>query len=212
MSLQKLIAQKDLAAIRQALDQNPDLANEGMPYDEHNTTKAHPLHRICDGVFNNTYSDEEAVEMASLLLKYGARVDGYELVENQDTPLLAAASLHADQVGLLYIEKGATIHHAGCHGGTALHWAAWTGRDKLVQRLIQEGSDIHKRCTTFWGTPLLWAVHGFKFGGPENRYHQIDCVRLLLEAGSDKAIPNKEGAKAIDFLSEEDVELRQLLS
>ncbi|QMW00621.1 hypothetical protein [Spirosoma foliorum] len=107
MSLQKLIAEKYLDGIRQALDQNPDLANKGMPYDEHNTTKAHPLHRICDGVFNNTYSDEEAVEMASLLLEYGARVDGYKLVENQDTPLLAAASLHADKVGLLYIEKGA---------------------------------------------------------------------------------------------------------
>lgn len=209
--MKQLITNKDYEGIRKALAENPSLANEGIPYDEENPTKAHPLHRICDGVFSHTYTDEEAVEMARIFLQYGARIDGDGLVEKQDTPLLAAASLHAEKVGILYIENGANIHHAGCHGGTALHWAAWVGRDKLVERLIREKADIEQRCIDFKGTPLLWAVHGFKHGGPENRYHQVECVRLLLAAGADKTTANADGTTLLNFLDEQDTELRDLL-
>jgi len=209
--MRQLIINKDYEGIRKALAENPALANEGIPYDEENTTKAHPLHRICDGVFSHTYTDEEAVEMARIFLAYGAHVDGDGLTEEQDTPLTAAASLHAEALGILYIENGANIHHAGCHGGTALHWAAWVGRDKLVERLIQEKADMEQLCSAFKSTPLLWAVHGFKFGGPENRYHQAECVRLLIAAGASKNTPNLDGTAPIDFLEEADTELRDLL-
>ncbi|MCW3468033.1 ankyrin repeat domain-containing protein [Chitinophaga nivalis] len=209
--MQTLINNKDYEGIQKALSQNPSLANEGIPFDETNTAKAHPLHRICDGVFANTYTDQEAVEMARIFLAYGANINGYGLTEEQDTPLTAAASLHAEEVGILYIENGAAIHHAGCHGGTALHWAAWVGRDKLLARLLREKADIHKRCIDFKGTPLLWAVHGFKYGGQENRYNQIECVRLLLEAGADKTVPNVEDITPFEFLDEEDTALISLL-
>ncbi|WP_461081986.1 ankyrin repeat domain-containing protein [Spirosoma flavus] len=212
MTLGNLIANKELGAIQQALEQNPDLANDGIPYDEKNTALAHPLHRICDGVMSATYSDDEAVEIATIFLQHGAKVDGNELTDNQDSPLVAAASLHAEKVGILYVEKGATINHPGCYGGTALHWAAWTGRDKLVQRLIEADAEINKRCVEFEGTPLLWAAHGFKFGGPENRHNQVECVRLLLAAGADKNAPNKGGTSPIEFLNEQDREMRELLS
>ena len=209
--MKELINNKDYEGIKKALSQNPSLANEGIPFDEKNTTKAHPLHRICDGVFAHTYTDKEAVEMARIFLAYGANVNGYELAEKQDTPLIAAASLHAEEAGILYIENGAAINHPGCHGGTALHWAAWVGRDKLVERLIREKADIHKRCIDFKGTPLLWAVHGFKYGGRENRHHQVECVRLLIEAGADKTAPNIEGTAPSGFLDEQDTELINLL-
>lgn len=209
--MKELIINKDYEGIKKALSQNPSLANEGIPFDEKNTTKAHPLHRICDGVFAHTYTDKEAVEMARIFLAHGANVNGYELTEGQDTPLLAAASLHAEEVGILYIENGAAINHAGCHGGTALHWAAWVGRDKLVERLIREKADIDKRCIDFKGTPLLWAVHGYKHAGMENRHHQVKCVRLLMAAGADKAIPNIEGTTPLGFLDEADTELINLL-
>ncbi len=117
--MKKLIDNKDYKGIKQALSNNPDLANEGIPYDDVNTTKAHPLHRICDGVFSKKYTDEEAVEMAKIFLEYGANVNGNKLTEKQDTPLIAAASLYADQVAIFYIENGADINHAGCRGGTA---------------------------------------------------------------------------------------------
>ncbi|GAB3945468.1 hypothetical protein GCM10028805_14600 [Spirosoma harenae] len=211
MSLRKLITNKDFDAIKEALDQNPQLANEELPYDEHNPAKAHPLHRICDDVMSGTCSDDEAVLMATVFLDHGANVDGNSLVDLHDTPLVAAASLHAEKVGILYVDKGATINHPGCYGGTALHWAAWVGRDKLVERLIAANADIHKRCVEFQSTPLLWAVHGLKFGGSENRHNQAECVRLLLAAGADKTVPNKEGTTPIEFLDDKDEELRQLL-
>ena len=74
--MKKLIDNKDYKSIKQALSNNPDFANEGIPYDDVNTTKAHPLHRICDGVFSKKYTDEEAVKMAKIFLEYGANVNG----------------------------------------------------------------------------------------------------------------------------------------
>jgi ankyrin repeat protein len=209
--LRTLITNKDYAGIENALSQDPALANEGVPIDETDTRMAHPLHRICDRVFAHACTDQEAVEMARIFLAHGARVDGTELIEKKDTPLVAAASLHAEEVGILYIEHGATIDHPGCNGGTALHWAAWTGRDRLVKRLIQAKADIHRLCIDYKSTPLLWAVLGFKRGGPGNRHHQVECVRLLLAAGADKSVPNSAGKPPVGFLEEGDAELMDLL-
>ena len=205
-----LLKKTDIAGLAALLAEHPHLANEPIPLDD-NPAKAHPLHRICDGVFAGIYTDKQAVDMAKVLLTFGASVDGDVTREKSDTPLIAAASLHADEVGLLYIDHGANIHHGGCHGGTALHWAAWCGRDRLVSRLIKEKAEVNKRCLDFASTPLLWAVHGFTSGGPENRHKQIDCVRMLLDAGADKTIPNRQGMLPAQFLSDEDLELKEML-
>jgi ankyrin repeat protein len=210
--VKKLFENKDYEGIKKVLEQNSRLANEGIPYDEVNTTKAHPLHRICDEVSSGKITDDEAVEIAKIFLEHGANVNGYELIEKRDTPLIAAASLHADKVAILYIGHGANIYHAGCHGGTALHWAAWCGRDKVVRRLIKEGAEINKRCIDFKATPLFWAVHGLKNSGEVNMHNQFECIKILLDAGADKDITNCDGHMPIDLLSEEDVELRELLS
>jgi ankyrin repeat protein len=186
--MRQLIMNKDYAGIEKALSQDPALANAGIPFDEKNTNPAHPLHRICDGVFAGQYSDDVGAEMARIFLAHGARVDGIELIPKKDSPLVAAASLHADAMGILYIEYGATINHPGCHGGTALHWAAWTGRDRLVKRLIEAHADIHRLCVDFKSTPLQWADHGLKNGGPRNVHHQEECVRLLRAAGAKEPV------------------------
>jgi ankyrin repeat protein len=195
--VRKLISSADYEGLRKLLSSNPALANAGIPFDEKNPTLAHPLHRICDGVFNNTFSDDQAVEMAKIFLDHGANINGSGFLapnneqgttsttDKTDTPLITAASLHAEKTGILYLDRGANITHAGTHGGTALHWAAWTGRDKLVERLIKAGADIHKRCIDFNNTPLQWAAHGYKFNGGANRHHQIECIRLLAAAGAE---------------------------
>ncbi|HMJ70803.1 MAG TPA: ankyrin repeat domain-containing protein [Cyclobacteriaceae bacterium] len=195
--IKKLIASVDYQGLRDLLSSHPSLANAGIPYDDKNPTLAHPLHRICDGVFNETYSDEQGVELAKIFLDHGANIDGLgflaanneqrttSLIEKKDTPLITAASLTADKVCILYLERGANISHAGTHGGTALHWAAWTGRDTLVEKLIKAGADIHKKCIDFKNTPLQWAAHGYKFDGGRTRHHQIECIRLLVAAGAE---------------------------
>jgi ankyrin repeat protein len=210
--VKEFIDNLDYEGIRNLLSKNPDMANEGIAFDEMNTTKAHPLHRICDGVFSKKYSDEEAIQLAKIFLEFGANIDGYPLVEKHDTPLIAAASLRSDKVALLYIENGANVHHPGCSGGTALHWAAWCGRDIVVKRLIRENADVNKKCIDYRSTPLFWAVHGYLFGGKDNRHNQIECVKLLLQAGSDKTIPNGEGTTVLELVDKQDVELIELLS
>lgn len=210
-SIASLILSKNYDGLKQVLDSHPGLANQGLPYDEVNSTLAHPLHRLCDGVFAGKLTDDEAVKLAEIFLDHGASVDGVKIASPQDTPLVAAASLHADAVALLLIDRGANIHHAGCYGGTALHWAAWCGRPKVVERLVSEGAEIDRLCTEFRATPLFWAIHGLKNGGPGNRYHQEACARILVEAGASKTIPNGRGTRVIEMLSETDEELKALL-
>lgn len=209
-SIKDLIKTLDFQGLQNTLSKDPCLANEGIPGDDCSVL-AHPLHRICDGVFNRLYTEKNAVELAKLFLAHGANVNGDLPEDKKDTPLVAAASLRADDVAILYIAHGADIHHRGCHGGTALHWASWCGREKIVHRLLQENIDINKQCIDFKGTALLWAVHGYKFGGNDNRFRQVACARMLMEAGADKTISNKEGVTAIQFLDERDAEMIALL-
>ncbi len=210
--MKELIDNTDFDGIEAALAAHPELANVGLPYDQENTTLAHPLHRICDGVFNRKYKDADAVKMALIFLQHGAKVDGNELIVNQDSPLVAAASLHADEAAILYIDRGAAVNHPGCHGGTALHWAAWCGRPKLVKKLIENGAEINKLCHDFSSTPLFWAIHGLKSDGQNDVAKYITCVQLLLEAGADKNLPNAEGTSITEMLEDNDFELKELLT
>lgn len=211
-NMRNLIETKNYAAIRQALADNPSLANEGIPLGLFCRDKAHPLHRICDAVFAKKITDDEAVEIAKIFLEFGANVDGNELVEKHDSPLVAAASLYADNVALLYIENGADVSHRGCHGGTALHWAAWCGRPKLVEKLINVGSEINKICVDHKATPLFWAIHGLKNSDGKDVQSYVECVKLLINAGADRSIPNGEGTSVLEILGDDYAELREQLT
>src|SRR5688500_15736266 len=128
--MKQLLMAKDFTGIREALQKDPALANEAIPcLDGKNPARAHPLHRVCDGVISGLYTDEDALQMAKIFLEFGADINGVKMVHKRDTPLIAAASLHAEKTGEYYIDEGADILHVGTHGGTALHWAAWVGRD-----------------------------------------------------------------------------------
>lgn len=210
--IKDLVIAKDYESIKSMLAANAALANDGIPYDEKNPVLAHPLHRICDAVFAGLLTDDEAVAIASLFLKNGANVNGNDITEGKDSPLTAAASLHADKVAMLYIDNGADIHHAGCHGGTALHWAAWCGRSNLVKKLVQQGAAINQLCIDFKSTPLFWAVHGLKNGGYHDINSCIESTKILLEAGAGKSIPNAGGNKPADLLSDDDEQLKELLN
>jgi ankyrin repeat protein len=209
--IREQINKKDLQGLRNILSQNPALANEGLPYDAANTTKAHPLHRICDGVFSGKYTEADGVEMAKIFLEYGADINGGEMIVKKDNPLVAAASLNADQMAIFYIEQGADIHHPGGHGGTALHWAAWCGRPKVVERLLQANAELNKLCIDFKSTPLFWAVHGLKSDEKNDINGHLECISILLDAGADKSIPNAEGKTIFDLAEEGEIRLKELL-
>lgn len=215
--VKKLIEQKDYDGLRQLLASDPSLANEGIsiPFDPSCNIKAHPLHRICDAVFAGKITDSEAVNLAKILLDNGADIDG-DKMKDGGTPLLAAASLHAEQTGIFYIDNGADVNdiYKG-DGASALHWAAYCGRDKLVNRLIEANATIDICDTEHGGTPLGWALHALMTADKMNAHNQISCIKLLLIAGADRGKLSKGHNDAyndyLQTLAKDDLELQELL-
>jgi uncharacterized protein len=134
----KLIVDKNYAEIRKFLSADPSFANEGVALNNNpNAKKGHPLHKLCDAAFGKKITDDDACEIAKIFLVFGANINGYQSLGDNSTPLIAAASLHAEKLGIFYIQQGADIFYASPNdGATALHWAAFCGKDKLVEALI----------------------------------------------------------------------------
>jgi hypothetical protein len=208
MDIRDHLFSADLSAINNVLHKQPELTNEGVSLPD-NPALAHPLHRICDGVFGGYYSEERGIQLAKIFLKHGAQLDA-DPIDGKDSPLTAACSLRCDKLALFYIQQGASIAHRGCHGGTALHWASWCGRDAIVEKLVDFGPDVNQRCIDFKSTPLFWAIHGYKFGGKDNRHRQANCARLLLDHGADPTIPNFEGYLPAQLVEDHDQEFVDL--
>ncbi|MBA4056863.1 MAG: hypothetical protein C0490_19270 [Marivirga sp.] len=208
MNVRDLVFSANLDALNTLLSADPKLANAPFSLPD-NPATGHPLHRICDGVSRGAYSELTGLELAKIFLNHGADVN-VQRIDGEDSPLTAACSLQCDQLALLYIQQGAHVEHRGCHGGTALHWASWCGRDILVNELVRLSPDINQRCIDFKSTPLFWAIHGYKFGGNNNHHRQVNCARILLDHGADPSIPNFEGYLPKQLIEEADKELFEL--
>lgn len=193
-SIKKLIEQMDSNGLRLLLTERPELANEDItiPFDFYCRVKAHPLHRLCDAVFAGKMIEEEAIVLAEILLEHGAHIDG-DKQSGGGTPLQAAASLHAELLGVFYIEKGADVNYTYPEdGASALHWAAFCGREKLVDKLLQSNAIIDEPDTEHQSTPLGWAIHCLMSEDKANRHNQPVCIQLLLNAGANIEKLDKE--------------------
>lgn len=210
-TVKKLIEQKDTRGLQQLLAGDPDLANEGItiPYDIQCQVKAHPLHRLCDAVFAGKMTDDEAISLAEILLQYGANIDGNKV---DGTPLLAAASLHAEQLGIFYIDHGADINFTYRNDkASALHWAAFCGRDRLVDKLINSNAVLDEPDISYQCTPLGWAAHCLMSNDRGNKRNQSACIKLLLRAGADIKKLSTEAKEYLKAMAEKDEELKNLL-
>lgn len=209
-SVKQLIEQKDIDRLRELLAAEPNLANEGItiPFESLCFVKAHPLHRICDAVFAHKMTDEEAIEIARVFLENGANIDGDR---KGGTPLLAAASLHAEQLGIFYIDNGADLDFTDeSDDASALHWAAFCGRDKLVNKLIESNAKFDELDKTYNCTPLAWAIHCMMSDDVGNKHNQPACIKLLINAGSDMKKLSPEHTKFLLSLAEGDNDLTLL--
>lgn len=188
-SVIELLEAKDYKGLDQLLAAHPDRVNQGIgiPFDPKCRILAHPLHRICDAVFTEKIADLEAIEPALIFLDRGADIDGYETI-GEGTPLMAAASLHAEALGNYYIEKGAKVNPIHPKSGeSALHWASYCGMDKLVERLIASGAILDEPDHVHKSTPLGWAIHALRTQVGKPGQNQGECVELLLDAGADSS-------------------------
>jgi hypothetical protein len=133
-------------------------------------------------LFENTLQKGKELPLLEVLIQAGADVD-FQRNGEGDTPLIGAASLGAEEVGLRLLDAGAKPGLRGLFGETALHWAALLGEDRLAGRLI-ESVDPNLKDKKYKSSSLGWAVHGCCDPPAGNHRRQLEVVRLLVAAGA----------------------------
>src|SRR5579872_840730 len=159
MDVKGVIDTGDSAALRRLLAEDSSLANEPIRWGKCLT---HPLHYISDMLFSGTLQKGTEVPLVEVLIQAGADLN-FNKDGKSETPLIGAASLGAEDVGLRLLEAGARPELRGLFGETALHWAALLGEDRLAARLIErlETDLLNLKDAKYQSPPLGWAVHGW---------------------------------------------------
>src|SRR5260370_42471004 len=109
-------------------------------------------------LFDGTLEKGKELPLVEALLDSGADVNFQQTSYASqkpgygETPLIGAASLGAEEVGLRLLDAGAKPDLRGNFGETALHWAALLGEDRLAERLIV-GSDVNLKDENYKSSP-----------------------------------------------------------
>jgi hypothetical protein len=186
MDVKTAIRNGDVAALRQLLSEDSSRANELIRWGERKPCFTHPLHFISDMLFEGTLPPGKEIPLVDALLDAGADLDSQRTREDGkkgDTPLIGAASLGAEDVGIKLLLAGAKPELRGLFGETALHWASMLGEDRLVAELIR-GSNVNLRDEKYNSPPLGWAIHGWCDPPAGNHGRQREVVALLVAAGA----------------------------
>jgi uncharacterized protein len=201
MDVRTALRSGDAEELRRILSADPTQANALVCYGDH-CCKAthHPLHYICDLVFNGVLPKGKEMPLVEALLEAGSDVD-FGKGDRHETNLIGAASLGTEDVGIRLLDAGADPHARGNGGETALHWAALFGELRLVERLL-DGADLELEDDQYHSTPLGWAVHSIcepPTDNPANHGQQREVIALLVAHGA-KVRPDwpREGAVRAD--------------
>uniref|UniRef100_A0A672TCK0 Histone-lysine N-methyltransferase EHMT1-like n=1 Tax=Sinocyclocheilus grahami TaxID=75366 RepID=A0A672TCK0_SINGR len=101
----------------------------------------------------------------------------------------ATENMNLEQVKML-ISAGADVQIRDKEENVCLHWAAFSGCDKIAQLLLDKRSDLHA-VNIHGDSPLHIAV----------RQNQLDCVMLFLSRGADVNLKNKDGETPLNCCS-----------
>lgn len=126
-----------------------------------------------------------AVEAARLLIEAGADVNAMDDID--DSPFLYAGAEGRLEILRMTLKAGADLTSTNRYGGTALIPAAHHGHVETVRELIATDIPIDHVNDLGW-TALLEAV----ILGDGGKVH-TQIVRLLVEAGADAAIADRDG-------------------
>jgi hypothetical protein len=185
MNVKTAICNGDAEELRRTLSTEPAQANALVSWGENCRILTHPLHYVSDMLFNGVLPKGKELPLIDALLAAGADVD-FRKESKDETPLIGAASLGAEDVAIRLLDAGAQPHLRGEGGETALHWAALFGEHRLAQRLI-EGADLELEDARYHSTPLGWAVHSLcepPADNPANHGHQRAVAALLVAHGA----------------------------
>jgi ankyrin repeat protein len=95
----------DAAALRVLLAENPARANQFIEWGKNCEIHTHPLHYVSDMLFEDTLQRGKEMPLIEALVEAGA--DCNHRASNGETPLIGAASLGAQEVGLRLLDAGA---------------------------------------------------------------------------------------------------------
>ena len=179
MDVKAAIDTGDSAALRRLLSEDSSRANELIRWGKCLT---HPLHYVSDMLFGGTLQKGRDLPLVEALIQAGADLN-FKKDGKSETPLIGAASLGAEDLGLRLLDAGARPDLRGLFGETALHWAAMLGEDRLVGRLIPD-SDLDLKDEKYSSPPLGWAIHGWSNPPAGNQGRQIEVVAQLVAAGA----------------------------
>lgn len=177
----------DAEGLESLLAEDASRANALVRWGKNDSNLTHPLHYVSDMLFEGKLQRGKELPLIEALIKAGADVD-FQSAAKTDTPLIGAASLGAEDVGLALLRAGARPELTGIFGEKALHWAAHLGEIRLAPRLIEAGN-LNARDGKFDGTPLDWAIHGRMDARgnppPGNLGRQCEVAAMLVEAGAE---------------------------
>ncbi|MBZ5626144.1 MAG: ankyrin repeat domain-containing protein [Acidobacteriia bacterium] len=182
MDVKTAIEIGDATTLHRLLAEAPARANELIRWGKDCRSATHPLHYVSDMLFENTLQRGKELPLVEALIQAGADLD-FQRDGKGETPLIGAASLGAEEVGLRLLDAGARPEPRGLFGETALHWAALLGEDRLAARLVP-GADPNLRDEKYKSPPLGWAIHGWCDPPAGNRGRQHEVVVLLVAAGA----------------------------
>jgi ankyrin repeat protein len=185
MDVKEAIRSGDADALRRLLTEDASRANALVHWGANDCVVTHPLHYVSDMLFDGTLKSGKELPLIDALIQAGADLDYQRDGRNgkSDTPLIGAASLAAEEVGLRLLAAGARPELRGLFGETALHWAALLGEDRLAGKLT-EGSDLDLKDEKHNSPPLGWAIHGCYNPPAGNQGRQREVVVLLIAAGA----------------------------
>lgn len=129
-------------------------------------------------------------EMARLLVTNGADVNMQD--DKQDSPFLLAGAMGLTNFVQLYLDNGARFDVFNRYNGTALIPACERGHIETATLLAHTKAFPINHVNRLGWTALMEAV---VLGDGSDKYVQI--VRMLMEAGCDINIPDRQGTTAL---------------